>query len=732
MNSGRSAVLMTVFILVCAVIARPVQAATTFYVAPDGNDNWSGALQEPNGSGDDGPFATLGRARQAARQRIREGLESDVIVYVRGGTYHVTKPVVFGIADSPGDRYSVTYAAYPGEEPVFTAGVPVEGWRKLTASEVPEGLTGEARDHVWVTGITKDSAIPRKFYTLYNGNKRLPRARGDSFEPADNKGDLTTFRFPQGTLRNWPNLDDVELVVRPLHPWVMNILPLESVDEASRTATTSIPATYPIRPVSKWGVPPEDRGKSIRVENVPEALDTPGEWMLNSRERKLYLWPKSGEPGDDIRAPATREMIRVEGDMEQGRTVRNLTFRGLTFTQGERATWTSEDAGLQHDWEMYDKDNTLLRLRGAEDCVVEDCRFVNSAGTGVRLDLHCQGNRVVGCEFAHLGGTGVVLCGYGPGTKDVNHHNAILDNDIHHCGEVYWHCGGIFVWQSGHNRIAHNAVHDMPYSGVVVSGVRPHFFKVEDRRECSRTIRWDEVGGVGQKPYSEIMTYLHSRHNVLEYNEVYHTMQRLGDGNGIYVSGTGPGNVLRRNYLHDVLGYASRGAIRLDNAQNQTLVTENVIRHCVYAGILLKGVNRLEGNVIVDMASRSQPGGHEVETCGHIVLRRDSLSPRCEGSRIERNLFYHTGGPERFYGLRRGGPLTGLVVDHNLYYSTAGLEWVRNLLDEHRADGLDAHSRAAEPGLVNAEAGDFTLKPGAAAAELGICPFDIKRAGPRQ
>ena len=41
--------------------------AAVFYVAPDGNDAWSGRLSEPNAAGADGPFKTIERARDEIR-----------------------------------------------------------------------------------------------------------------------------------------------------------------------------------------------------------------------------------------------------------------------------------------------------------------------------------------------------------------------------------------------------------------------------------------------------------------------------------------------------------------------------------------------------------------------------------------------------------------------------------------------------------------------------------------
>lgn len=58
----------------------------------------------------------------------------------------------------------------------------------------------------------------------------LPRARSAGFIPLEG-GSRNKLHFPKGRLRNWPNVEDVEIVVRPHHAWIVNVLPLESVDE---------------------------------------------------------------------------------------------------------------------------------------------------------------------------------------------------------------------------------------------------------------------------------------------------------------------------------------------------------------------------------------------------------------------------------------------------------------------------------------------------------------------
>ncbi|MHC4179053.1 MAG: right-handed parallel beta-helix repeat-containing protein, partial [Planctomycetota bacterium] len=561
-----------------------------FYVATDGKDAWSGTLPEPNHDGTDGPFATLARARDAVRQLPTSQRGIRVVVRIRGGVYRLTATVVFGLEDSGEGDSTITYAAYPDEKPVFSSGEEIKGWRKVTA-ELP-GLPEAARGKVWVADVS------RRFYTLYDADGLLPRARSAGFIPLSGGG-RDTLHFPEGRLKNWTNVEDVEIVVRPHHAWIVNVLPLVSVDEETQIARTAINATYAMNKLHFL-----KETESCWVENVLEELDEPGEWVLNTKEGKLYLWPR-GE--SLIMAPQLTEFIRVEGEIDRmgpkDVPVRNLRFRGLTFMHGERYLLSDDDAGLQHDWDMLDKANALVRLRGTENCIIQQCRFAHSGSGAIRVDLHGQGNRISGNHIEHLGGAGIVLCGYGPGTKDVNRDNLVENNHIHHTGRIYWHSPGIMVWQSGENRVANNLIHHTPYTGIIVSGCMTGFFAKPGGRELARTIRWHEVGGKpGRRTLEQVRPFLHTHDNLIEYNEIHHAMERLGDGNAIYIRGAGAGNVIRRNYIHHLVApMKMQCAIRTDGGQRDTLIAENLIYRCVSQGIILKLNNRCENNIVADI-----------------------------------------------------------------------------------------------------------------------------------
>ena len=533
--------------------------------------------------------------------------------------------------------------------------------------------------------------------------------------------------FPAGTLERLANPADAELLVLPSVPYEMNVLPLATVDAAKLIARTAVPGSRPIGPV-------QFHRESIWGENALEWLDAPGEWVVDTRQRRLYLWPTGERPSDDITVPSLTELVRIEGDInyEAARDlpIEGIVLRGLTFSQGERRPWSDDFVRrLQHFWEGFDMPTALVRLRGAERCAIERCRLVDSSGAGVRLDLHCERNRVVDNEIGRLGGVGVLLAGYGPGTKDCNRHNEVTNNLIHNVGELCWGSPGIFVWQSGHNRIAHNTIRHTPYSGVVVSG------RISST-VSSATIRQHELGDLDPGASWEVrQKFLHGRDNLVELNDISDVMRRMGDGNHIYVSGTGGGNRIRHNYVHDTDSDHMGEVIRCDDDQEQTIIEGNVIFRCrcMHEGIAIKGPNNILGNVIID-----------------ILPSRLSIKPRsllhayiglevnpAEGAVIQRNVIYSLDKQyvpilaDQTYG--RGDPprLEQADIDYNLYFNPKDPQWGPSHLALMQKLGLDAHSIRADPQFVDLAAGNLNFQPNSPVWALGFQAIDLKQCGIR-
>ena len=710
--------ILLLFTVMSLGLCSASEPAADFFVSSKGDDAWSGTLSQPNDQRTDGPFATLERARDAVRESDKKQA-GDVLVLLRGGSYQLKKTVVFGLQDSGQGDSHVTYKAYPGETPVFSSGQEIKNWKPVTTA-LP-GLPKEAIGKIQVANVSG------RFRALFDAQGILPRARSKGFFPLKGSG-RNKLHCPEGVLKNWDNVEDMEIVVRPHHAWIVNILPLVSVDEKKQIARTSIEATYLMDRLHFLKDTP-----SSWIENALQELDEPGEWVLNTKQGKLYLWPRNDSK---VLAPELTELIRVEGEIDkqgpQDKPVRNLRFEGLTFMHAERYTITKDDAGLQHDWDMHDKANALIRLRGTENCTIQNCRFAHSGSGAIRVDLHGQHNKISGNVIEHMGGGGILLCGYGPGTKDVNRKNLVYNNHIHHVGEIYWHSPGIMVWQSGVNRIANNLVHHTPYTGIIISGCMTHFFRKRGR-ELGKTIRRHEIGQLPKEPQlKDVRPYLHTHDNAIEYNEIHHAMEKLGDGNAIYIRGAGAGNMIRHNYIHHLVApMIMQAAIRTDGGQMDTTISENLIYKCTSQGILLKLNNRCENNIVADVIA--PPRGY------YLAVREGPMT----GATIQRNIFYSSSDTCTFIDElsprkkrptedRRGRALAEskqAQTDHNIYYCAANRKLGRQMLKAQQRDGVDSHSLAVDPLFVDPANGDFRLKPDSPALKMGFVPFDISKVG---
>lgn len=722
------------------------------YVSPDGNDQWSGTYADTQA--DDGPLATLDAARLKVRQLKADFAEDTIEVQFRNGLYRLMETVVFSPEDAGGESNPIVYKAFPGETPVFTGGVEISNWKKC--AEDPVGFTPEAKGKLWVAKIPNDQKAQWNITSLYDGDKLLKRSRSGSFKYADveKKEDsnrqgkkLTsvldyegkpvapfdrTIYYKDNNLKDWKTPSDIELLLKD-RPWMINIIPIESIDTTNKIAHLSVDPTY-------QAINPNNR---YWVENAIEYLDEPGEWVFNSKEGLLYFWPEDEINDMTITAPCLQEFIRVEGS-EGGPFVSHLHFEGLTFTHGLRDDLLEGDKGLQHDWEMFDKGNAVIRFRHAEDCSIKQSTIVSSSGTGIRLDLHCQRIVVASNHLSYLGGGGVVLSGYGPGTKDENKNNVVHDNYIHHVGVILWHSPGIFIAQSGNNEITHNTIHDLPYNGIAVSSCRPHEFylvkRIPFRRAWVSSIRFDEcepyilkgLEAEYQNRLSNFMPLLHSRENIIAMNDISRVLLKLHDGNAIYFSAMGENNVVENNYLHQ--NYGTAGAIRLDDNPSFTIIKNNVIQESDQ-GLGLKGPADVFNNFIFTetfLRGRSKAGWlggtKQVYPVGNIFMPPASSKSSCglyltDSRSTERPFFLNLPKMEKSIYFTKNTstpyvPKTALGSD--LFTGEQvilGKDAVKNVYADPMFD-----EEAALQGI-------YRFKEGSPVEQLGIKPIDLSKVG---
>lgn len=721
---------------------------STFFVSPSGDDNNPGTKNKP--------FLTINKAKEAVIKTISEGAENEEIkVYIRGGTYYFDQTTIFKEEELSKGTNKIIFSAFGDEIPVFHAGKKISGWSQVETRlpNLPENANG----NVWVADIPMEGKNnPARFLLTDSGP--LVNAVSSGLHTTENEktfenikavptiDQLSFFNFPKQSFRQWENLQDIEAVVRPYEGWIMNILPIKSLNMADSTAYTTIPATYRVSRLKGFWY---EKQYNLWVQNAIDYLDEPGEWVINTLEGKIYYWPKENEP-ENVYYPLLKEIIRVEGDQKNNKIIRNIVFHGITFIGGNRDTWEDVDVGIQHDWAFYDKSDALVRFVNTENCAVDECTFTNSGGGGVRFDFFSQNNKVVNSYFSNLGGTSILFVGYGPGGEDVNKNNLIVNNEIHDIGQSYWHSPGIFIWQSGGNRIAHNLIYDTPYTGIVISGPRPQFMnpRMKGRREITGTVNHANISNIFDvdhedwhrfEPYADdwdeiIDKYLFSSDNIVEYNELHHINNTIDDGNGIYFSGTGLGNVARRNYLHNNTDVFLHGIIRADDQAKNVTITENVIYKFTNEGIKIKHPCTVTNNYIIDW--QWSQWFHGLNYPKQYFINVSPVGPVIKGTVIEKNICYQSEGETQpFFGISIYYPLAHLTsysdlkVDKNLYYDAGEDSNNQEKLDEVKANGLDINSVVADPIFEGFNDAGFKLKNNSPAFALGITQIDISRMG---
>lgn len=694
-----------------------------FYVSPQGEAGSLGTQASP--------FASIQEARDAVRALDDSQRNQDIVIWLAGGTYTLAETLVLNRQDGGQGESFVHYRAVTGETPIISSGKAVDGWSKLDTEL--EGLPEVAKDNVWVADVTREEY--GRFTAMFAGDKRLARARSDRFdgvkptgyEIADSRNVmhkkdrhlLREIRYVEGApIRDWKNLDDIEVFFNPV-PWAMNFIPLESIDLDEKLLTLKFEANAPaFSQNGPWAV----------IENAVDFIDEAGEWAHNSVTGKLYYWPHDDQQPNDITIPQLKELVRVEGDIDYDgpvdQPVKNISFEGLTFTQGKRSTWHEDHKGwgIQHDWDSFDTGNAMLRFRGAENMQVIGSHFTNSAGSAIRLDLHAQNITIKDNLIDYVGHMGVLLAGYGPGTKDVNHSNTITNNIIHHVGEIIWHGHGVFAWQSGGNTISNNWIHHVPRKAIGVAGTRVQILmkKHEDFDEAAKTIRWNEIDlnvEWTEDAQEHFMPYLHSRNNIIENNKVTKTLLQLHDGASINISGAGTGNIIRHNYIFDVDYIGTR----TDDWQRGTITTQNIIENAG-TGIVHKDYNHITNNIFINTNG---------EAIRMRAFPRQWFKPESE---IQNNIFTKGRRPpygardlwntSEFFATKKG--TKKIPYEYLLDNNTYAFKGADKFLKPHQKHGVELNSITTEQQqFVDVANKDYRLVDNAQALKSGFKPFDV-------
>ncbi len=163
-------------------------------VSPTGSDAATGTLKDP--------FKTLGRAQTAVRDLIASGLPANgVVVWLRGGSYTLTKTLALGAADSGTASAMVTWSGYPGESAHLVGGTAIDpgGFVPVTsASPVWSRLDPSVQGKVVVADL-KALGITDYGTLVSSGNDCSTGAKASALELTIDGAEMPLARWPDPT-----------------------------------------------------------------------------------------------------------------------------------------------------------------------------------------------------------------------------------------------------------------------------------------------------------------------------------------------------------------------------------------------------------------------------------------------------------------------------------------------------------------------------------------------------
>ncbi len=428
-----------------------------------------------------------------------------------------------------------------------------------------------------------------------------------------------------------------------------------------------------------------DPGDLYYLENLPEALDEPGEWYLSRAEGSFYYLPRPEErlEQSEVIAPVLSCLVRVVGAPEKGQFVEGVHWEGITFRHTEWSLPETLETGgscrqrtacpAPSFWKAHadvpsksasssKSEPTPSSWDGAAP--ITESKHANSA-TWAQEESKSANPLSAPTPRNRPSGT---VCRTASSTTAANCSPALL--------------------ASGSDKV------------IVIACCTTQFTTSTTQESLS--------GGHGATASRwRAATEWSSNH-------VHHIGVRLdGEGpvlsdmGGIYTLGIQHGTVIRNNRWHDIAGYRYGGwGIYLDEGSSGILVENNWVYRTTHGGFHLHygRENTVRNNVFAYgrdyqlQASRPEP-------------HRRLL--------FERNIVLGQGAQ-----WLAGGIDENLRFDYNLYWREDGSE-IRFGNDDFaawQARGQDTHSRIADPRFENPTLGDFRLRPDLPARALGFQP----------
>jgi hypothetical protein len=675
-------------LLLLSIISFAINAQSghSLYLSPTGNDLAKGSREAPL------------QSLTGARDLIRKIPGNDTVyVNIAAGDYFMKEPLEL----TPKDKHPIVFRSQSSEKPVFYGGIAVSGWEK--------GEHG-----IWKTKVREVQRYRLNAEQFYVNDRRAVRARTPnkewfkvlgSSEMVHEKGkdrgaNFATQRFVVNPkdIRSLSNLtveESRDVLATFYHKWDVTTKAIHHLVIDSGFIFTNGKGMKSYNQI--------ENGSRYTLENYKAALDTCGEWFL-SRNGDLFYMPRKDENMETAIGyiPVNHQFVVIKGSQEasvSAKSFHNLSFKVAAY---EMPSFGKDPVQAAADVEA------AVMIDFARNIEFSDCEIAHTGSYAMWFRQECFDSSVDHCHLYDLGSGGIKI---GEpyirlNSRKVTNNITINNNIIQHAGYILPVGVGVAILFASDNKIIHNEISDLRYSGVSVGWIWGY-----DGKPAYTTIMNDD----GKTSMQEITIINPTVRNTIAYNHIHHIgWGELSDMGAVYTLGNSTGTKIVNNVIHDVYSYDYGGwGLYTDEGSTDVVMENNLVYGCKSGGFHQHyGKNNKICNNIFAFGQYQQLQFTRVEDHKSFDFKHNIVLADC-GSMIS--------------GDWKNAKID---MDDNCYWDLRTDAVMFNDLPFSKWKKIkDAHSVIADPQFVNPVLGDYKFKNSRIANKIGFKPFDYTKAG---
>ena len=543
---------------------------TLFFVSQDGNDAWSGSSPEPNSRRTDGPFATLEKARDAARDK-----DGDSAIAIGDGDYHLAQPILFDSRDA-----GLVITARCGATPVLHGGPRVSGWVAQADGRWSAPLKLPPDKQVGNLFVNGSMQVQARFpNTPIDEDPTKGWLFAAKCGPGVKAGqENISFCFHAGDL---PVLKDTTALVAnivggfyPGSQWGSDTLPVVAIDRETLTVhTLGTPFFFTAK------------GSRYFLAGSSVFLDAPGEWRYDSVAEQIEQIPAGRNFQDaTVIAAVLPTLFKLEG-------ADDVVIAGLQFRHGApqgSGKFMTETRGFG-----------AIRLEHS-DRVMLLGNTIDHVGVGIHV-TESENALIAGNVIGDVAGNGIYL-GTTFGSFGKSNGARILSNHIYDIGKTYYETAGISFQATDNIRIADNLIENTAQFGIGGGSA------------------WGQEDAV--------------HNVVIEYNDIRNANQKTADGGAIKIMGEQKdllNSTIRYNRVSRTGHLMNRAdGTFWPNGYESTTEWPSPISWAIYTDGKASGV-RIEGNTLLENVSAiGINGGWNNVVTGNVIARGSGAAFRID------------------------------------------------------------------------------------------------------